>query len=59
MLVAPLLTLLAHAFAHNHYAIVAQTANDGFGDATTRGKLTYAWLMRNGIDDVGGGGGPE
>ena len=39
MLIAPLLTLLTDAIAHHDDAVVAQTANDRFGDSATCGEL--------------------
>ena len=53
MLVAPLLSLLAHAFTHDHHAVVTQSADDGFGDAAARGQLAHARLVGDGVDDVG------
>ena len=59
MFVAPLLTFLSDTFAHHHYAVVTQSADNRFRDATTRSQLTDAWLMANGINHIGCGCGPE
>jgi hypothetical protein len=53
MFVAPLLAFLTHAFAHHHYAVVAQASDDGFRDAAARGQLADTRLVGNGVDDVG------
>ena len=52
MFVAPLLSFLAHALAHYHYTVVAQSADDGFRDAASCGQLADTWLMGNGVNDV-------
>ena len=53
VLVAPLLALLPDAVAHGDNAVVAQSAYDGFRYAAAGGQLADAWLMGNGVDDVG------
>ena len=59
VLVAPLLSFLAHTFAYHHHAVVAQSADDGFRNAAARSQLTDTWLVGNGVDDVGRGRRPE
>ena len=53
VLSAPLLTFLAHALVHHDDAVVAQSADDGLGDAAACGNLCYTRLTGHGIDDVG------
>ena len=59
VLVAPLLTFLAHAVAHDDDAVVAQSADDGFRDGTARGELRQSGQVADGIDDIGRGGGVQ
>ena len=53
VLVAPLLALLSDAVAHDHHAVVAQSADDGLRDAAARGQLCHAGLVGYGVNDVG------
>ena len=59
VLVAPLLTFLAHTLAHHHHAVVTQSADDGFRDAAARRQLVHTRLMTDGVDDVRRGRRPE
>ena len=58
VLVAPLLTFLTYTFAHDYYAVIAQSADDGFRNTTASGELAHAWLMGDGINDIGRGRSP-
>ena len=50
--VAPLLAFLPDTLAHDHYAVVAQSADDGFRDAAACGQLGHARQVGDGVDDV-------
>ena len=52
VLVAPLLTFLAHTFAHHHHAVVSQSADDGLRDGTTRRQLGNTRQFGYGVNDV-------
>ena len=52
MFVTPLLSFLAHALAHHHHAVVAQSADDGLRDAAARRQLADTRLVGYGIDDI-------
>ena len=56
MFVTPLLTLLSDALVHHDDAVVAQSADDGFGDAAAGGNLRDAGLFGDGVDDICRGG---
>ena len=53
VLIAPLLAFLPYTLAHDDDSIIAQTTDDGFGDSAACGQLAHAWLMGNGIYDIG------
>ena len=57
--VAPLLAFLTDAVAHHEHPVVAQSAYHRFRDASARGNLCHARLLRQGVYDVGGGCGHE
>ena len=50
VLVAPLLAFLTDAVVDDYDAVVAQSTNDGLGDAAACGNLRHAWLFGDGID---------
>ena len=52
VLVAPLLSLLAHTLAHHYHAVVSQSANDRFRYAAACRQLAYTWLTAYGIHYV-------
>ena len=52
--VAPLLAFLTNAIVDDHNAVVAQPTDDGFRDAASRGDLRHAWLLGDGIYQIGG-----
>ena len=54
VLVAPLLAFLADAIGHNHHPVIAQAADNRFGNGAAGGNLAYARLPGDGADDVGG-----
>ena len=55
VLVAPLLALLADTVVDHQHAVVAHSANDGFGDAPARGDLRNTRIFGDGIDDIAKG----
>lgn len=52
VLIAPLLAFLTNAVVDNENAIVAQSANDGFGDGTACRYLTDAGQPTDGGNNV-------
>ena len=52
MFVAPLLSLLAHIVAHDHHAVVSQSAYHGFRDTSACGYLRNTRLRCHSVDNV-------
>ena len=50
---APLLSFLSDSIIHYDHTVKSQSMNHGFGDSASRGNLRNAWLMSDGVDDVG------
>lgn len=57
--VTPLLAFLAETVGNDDDPVVAEAADDGFGDAAAGGDLAYAGLPGNGVYDVAGGVGTD
>ena len=51
--IAPLLSFLSYSIIHYDHTVKSQSTNHGFGDSASRGNLRNAWLMSDGVDDVG------
>ena len=52
VLIAPLLPFLTYSVVHNEHTVVAETANDGLGDAASGAHLRHSRLLGDGVYDV-------
>ena len=51
--IAPLLSFLSDSIIHYDHTVKSQSTYHGFGDSASRGNLRNAWLVSDGVDDVG------
>ena len=56
VLVAPLLSLLAHAVGNNDYTVITQSTDNGLGNAAAGAHLRHAGQLGHRVNNVGGRG---